>query len=49
MMEMLLEGVLAIQNGENPHLVRKRLESFTLTHRQISRPVMKEGLDESAQ
>lgn len=43
-MEMLIEGVLSIQNGENPQLVRKRLESFTLTHRQSTRPVVKEGL-----
>ncbi|MDQ0172465.1 flagellar motor protein [Paenibacillus tundrae] len=49
LMEMILEGVLAIQNGENPQLVRKRLESFTLTHRQITQPVLKEGFDESAQ
>ncbi|MDN4620669.1 flagellar motor protein [Paenibacillus sp. PsM32] len=27
-MEMLLEGVLSIQNGENPQLVRKKLETF---------------------
>ncbi|PYE50601.1 flagellar motor protein [Paenibacillus barcinonensis] len=49
-MEMMLEGVLAIQNGENPQLVRKRLESFTLTHRHVApSPLAKEGLDESAQ
>ncbi|MEW4372638.1 flagellar motor protein [Paenibacillus kandeliae] len=27
-MEMLLEGVLSIQNGENPQLVRRKLETF---------------------
>lgn len=48
-MEVLLEGVLAIQAGENPMLVRKRLESFTLAHRQVTRTTLKEGLDESAQ
>lgn len=48
-MEVLLEGVLAIQGGENPMLVRKRLESFTLVHRQVTRTTLKEGLDESAQ
>lgn len=48
-MEVLLEGVLAIQAGENPMLVRKRLESFTLAHRQVTRTTLKEGLDEPAQ
>lgn len=48
-MEVLLEGVLAIQAGENPMLVRKRLDSFTLAHRQVTRTTLKEGLDESAQ
>ncbi len=27
-MEMLLEGMLSIQNGENPQLVRRKLETF---------------------
>ncbi|MDO7906620.1 flagellar motor protein [Paenibacillus sp. JX-17] len=27
-MEMLLQGVLAIQNGENPHLVRRKLQYY---------------------
>ncbi len=27
-MEMLLEGILSIQNGENPQLVRRKLETF---------------------
>ncbi|MOA51685.1 hypothetical protein D3C78_1748640 [compost metagenome] len=28
-MEMMLEGILSIQNGDHPLLVRRKLESFT--------------------
>ena len=30
MMEMMLEGILALQAGENPQLIRKKLNSFML-------------------
>lgn len=32
-LEMLLEGVLSIQNGENALLVRKKLETYALKHK----------------
>ncbi|MNN70576.1 flagellar motor protein [compost metagenome] len=28
-MDMMLEGILSIQNGDHPLLVRRKLESFT--------------------
>ena len=43
-MEMMLEGVLAIQNGENPQLVRKRLESYTLTPSGLAISARKGGI-----
>ncbi|WP_454193568.1 flagellar motor protein [Paenibacillus sp. Marseille-Q7038] len=32
-LEMLLEGVLSVQNGENALLVRKKLETYALKHK----------------
>ncbi|GAB6991367.1 flagellar motor protein [Paenibacillus pini] len=46
-MELLLQGVLAVQNGEHPNLVRKKLNSFTPVER-YHIPVAKEGFDETA-
>lgn len=48
-LEMLLQGIIAVQNGENSQLVRKKLE-FHLRHdRRMSAPtVNKEALNERA-
>ncbi|MCJ8012695.1 flagellar motor protein [Paenibacillus sp. KQZ6P-2] len=46
-MELLLEGILAVQNGEHPNLVRKKLQSFTPEER-YSVPMVKEGFHETA-
>ncbi|MNO89865.1 Chemotaxis protein PomA [compost metagenome] len=38
-MEMMLEGILSIQNGDHPLLVRRKLESFTaITHKETVLP-----------
>ncbi|MDY8022716.1 flagellar motor protein [Paenibacillus polymyxa] len=36
-MDLLLQGILAIQNGENPKLVRKKLEFFIRSEQNIDR------------
>ncbi|HWO54749.1 MAG TPA: flagellar motor protein [Paenibacillus cookii] len=49
-MELLVEGILAVQNGEHPNLVRKKLLSFTPEERRsASAPAMKEGFHETAE
>ncbi|MDR0267668.1 flagellar motor protein [Paenibacillus sp.] len=47
-MELLLEGILAVQNGEHPNLVRKKLVSFTPEERHHV-PVVREVLNETAE
>lgn len=47
-MELLLQGILAVQNGEHPNLVHKKLVSFTPVER-YHVPVVKEGFDETAE
>lgn len=49
-MEMLLQGIMAIQNGENPQLVRKKLEFFKRAdgrRPRVDSSTTKEGFHES--
>ncbi len=32
--EMVIEGLIAIQNGENPHFIEQKLKSFISSHGQ---------------
>lgn len=47
-LEMLLEGVLSVQNGENALLVRKKLETYALKHK-IPEMNRKEKVHETAE
>ncbi|MNY48902.1 Chemotaxis protein PomA [compost metagenome] len=42
-MELMLEGILALQAGENPQLIKKKLTSFL--HQKDHRGTMEEGVD----
>ncbi|AWB46194.1 flagellar motor protein [Paenibacillus sp. CAA11] len=43
-MEMLLLGILSVQNGDHPSLVRKKLESFASQENRSMRPSVEEAL-----
>jgi chemotaxis protein MotA len=47
-MDLLLQGILAIQNGENPKLVRKKLEFFIRSEQNIDRKPPRRSLTEDA-
>lgn len=47
-LEMLLEGILSVQNGENALLVRKKLETYALKH-EIPETNRKEKTHETAE
>ncbi|KAF6621095.1 flagellar motor protein [Paenibacillus polymyxa] len=47
-MDLLLQGILAIQNGENPKLVRKKLEFFIRSEQNIDRKPPRRSRTESA-
>lgn len=47
-MDLLLQGVLAIQNGENPKLVRKKLEFFIRSEQNIDRKPPRRSRTEDA-
>ncbi|TQR99307.1 flagellar motor protein [Paenibacillus ottowii] len=47
-MDLLLQGILAIQNGENPKLVRKKLEFFIRSEQNIDRKLPRRSPTESA-
>ncbi|AJE52176.1 flagellar motor protein [Paenibacillus polymyxa] len=47
-MDLLLQGILAIQNGENPKLVRKKLEFFIRSEQNIDRKPPRRSHTESA-
>ncbi|WP_342427280.1 flagellar motor protein [Paenibacillus sp. FSL L8-0158] len=47
-MDLLLQGILAIQNGENPKLVRKKLEFFIRSEQNIERKPPRRSLTEDA-
>ncbi|KAF6578950.1 flagellar motor protein [Paenibacillus jamilae] len=47
-MDLLLQGILAIQNGENPKLVRKKLEFFIRSEQNIDRKPPRRSLTEEA-
>ncbi|MGG4216618.1 flagellar motor protein [Paenibacillus jamilae] len=46
-MDLLLQGILAIQNGENPKLVRKKLEFFIRSEQNIDRKPPRRSSPES--
>jgi chemotaxis protein MotA len=47
-MDLLLQGILAIQNGENPKLVRKKLEFFIRSEQNIDRKPPRRSRTEDA-
>ncbi len=47
-MDLLLQGILAIQNGENPKLVRKKLEFFIRSEQNIDRKLPRRSPTENA-
>ncbi|APB69385.1 motility protein A [Paenibacillus polymyxa] len=47
-MDLLLQGILAIQNGENPKLVRKKLEFFIRSEQNIDRKPPRRSRTEEA-
>ncbi|QNR67066.1 flagellar motor protein [Paenibacillus peoriae] len=47
-MDLLLQGILAIQNGENPKLVRKKLEFFIRSEQNIDRKPSRRSRTEDA-
>ncbi|WP_311080245.1 flagellar motor protein [Paenibacillus polymyxa] len=47
-MDLLLQGILAIQNGENPKLVRKKLEFFIRSEQNIDRKPPRRSSTEDA-
>ncbi|WP_152400005.1 flagellar motor protein [Paenibacillus cellulositrophicus] len=48
-MELLMQGILAIQNGEHPNMVRKKLVSFTPVDSYHAPAVKEEFIDETAE
>lgn len=42
-MEMIIEGLIAIQNGENPHFIEQKLRSFMGNNHEAKKPVEKKG------
>ncbi|OZB93310.1 flagellar motor protein [Paenibacillus sp. XY044] len=48
-MELLMQGILAIQNGEHPNMVRKKLVSFTPVDSYHAPAVKEEFFDETAE
>ncbi|AET57622.1 flagellar motor protein [Paenibacillus terrae] len=48
-MDLLLQGILAIQNGENPKLVRKKLEFFIRSEQNLDyKPPRRSRMDDAA-